>query len=497
MVRRYIVACAFAGLGFLSPLPIPYHVPTLRPCIISGCSAFLPPIMNRFFQRATQPSDDVILAPPSINPCAKDQPEFTEFKYCGKEYIRCHALTKGPKQLGKKRPSKVWDWGEDIQLKSGNGGLKFYFCYLCEKSHRQQDLLVINKGTSNALDHLEKLHNVDRASGLIKTCSDKSQPTLRTPSGQQSLEFQSNFNCWKQLFIQWIVYCHIAFYQIENGYFRRMLFYLVPKLSEWLPQARKTIRTWVLEEFKIRKGQLIKDIANACSAIHILFDLWTSPNALSTLAVVAHFIDCDGKKRHKLLALREVFGEHSGENIAAICVAVIKEYKFKNRFGVCIGDNADSNNTATELILKALFPRMSARKRKQRRIRCFGHIVNLCAQAFIVGQDCENVSKEIDRATQDMDFKKVRELWKKQGAIGLFQNLIRYIRASPQRRQFFKSLKVGDEFDELEVGTIFHMLKHIMVKELWQSANIKYSRSSRITKHAGIHYLLPSPGFLM
>lgn len=53
-------------------------------------------------------------------------------------------------------------------------------------------------------------------------------------------------------------------------------------------------------------------------------------------------------------------------------------------------------------------------------MRCFGHIVNLCAQAFIIRSDSDKISKEIDRAIQDMDFKKVRQLWKKQGVIGLF-----------------------------------------------------------------------------
>ena len=87
-------------------------------------------------------------------------------------------------------------------------------------------------------------------------------------------------------------------------------------------------------------------------------------------------------------------------------------------------------------------------------MRYFSYIVNLCAQAFIIGSDTDRVLKEIDRAIQEMDFKKVRQLWKKQGAIGLFQNLIRYIRASPQRRQMFKGIKVGDRYDGLEVSTL-------------------------------------------
>src|SRR5690242_19865246 len=101
-----------------------------------------------------------------------------------------------------------------------------------------------------------------------------------------------------------------------------MLFWVAPKMEQYVPVAAKTIRNWVIEEFEIQKKLVMMDLANAISNVNLSFDLWTSPSAISTLAVVAHYINRDGKRQCKLLALREVVGQHTGENIAAILISV-------------------------------------------------------------------------------------------------------------------------------------------------------------------------------
>ena len=75
-----------------------------------------------------------------------------------------------------------------------------------------------------------------------------------------------------------------------------------------------------------------------------------------------------------------------------------------------MANNADSNDTYIDAILQALYPNMSPKKRKARRLCCFGHIVNLYAQAFIVGKDAEKICKELVTAYREIDFKKVDEL---------------------------------------------------------------------------------------
>ena len=101
---------------------------------------------------------------------------------------------------------------------------------------------------------------------------------------------------------------------------------------------------------------------------------------------------------------------------------------------------------------------MPVKKRKARRLCCFGYIVNLYAQAFIIGKDAEKICKEMAFVYREMDFKRVQELWKKRRSIKLLYNLIQYIQMTPQRRRFFKSIKIGGDlakYNYLEVRDIF------------------------------------------
>ncbi|KAM4060494.1 kinase [Hirsutella rhossiliensis] len=98
-------------------------------------------------------------------------------------------------------------------------------------------------------------------------------------------------------------------------------------------------------------------------------------------------------------------GEHSGENMADVLLQVIKDYKITDR-------------------------------------------------AFLIGKDAKKICKDLDAAYKEGDMTRIRELWRKRGAIGRLHNIIRYIRASPQRRQFFRSIACGgalSEFDGLEL----------------------------------------------
>ncbi|OCK93843.1 uncharacterized protein K441DRAFT_721537 [Cenococcum geophilum 1.58] len=189
---------------------------------------------------ATPLSDDVILAPEYINSTAKGRPEVEEFKYSGRQYIRCKSLTLGVKNT-KPRTSPIWKWGEDVQLKGEVGDRK----------------------------------KMNRYTGFLKPPkpSDSNQPTIEDYPEQRVLKQRSNFEAFKQLLIRWIVCCYIAFFQFKNKYFRSLLYYLYPALPKFLLKAGKTIRGWVMAEFKRKKDNLKKELASAHSSISVSFDL--------------------------------------------------------------------------------------------------------------------------------------------------------------------------------------------------------------------------------
>ncbi|OBS15084.1 hypothetical protein FPOA_14096 [Fusarium poae] len=304
-------------------------------------------------------------------------------------------------------------------------------------------------------DHLESKHQIDRETGERRHAKrHPSQPSIVDFNNISTLVFKRRFDEFKELLIRWIVYCHIAFFQIENLYFRELLFYIFPGLTTLLPKARLVVRRWIIEAFEARKDSLRQEMQTAHSNISISFDIWTSPNYQAILGCVAHFINRSGKRRTVVLALRELVGEHSGENMADVLLHIFDDYGISGRIGYFMADNASSNDACIDLALKALYPNMSRKHRVRRRLRCFGHIVNFCAQAFIMGKDAAKTCKDLDSAYREGDYSRIRELWKKRGAIGRLRNIVRYIRASPQRRQFFRSIQIGGDlaaFDGLEL----------------------------------------------
>jgi hypothetical protein len=123
--------------------------------------------MNRYLlTQLPSASDDVILAPKSFNPKADESKTIDEFKLLGRQYVRCKALTKTPKNT-KQRSSYIWKWGEDIQLKSSTDRRTFFYCYICKRSKHKQELCVVSLGRLTAMDHLIKDHQLDKATGKI------------------------------------------------------------------------------------------------------------------------------------------------------------------------------------------------------------------------------------------------------------------------------------------------------------------------------------------
>jgi hypothetical protein len=124
--------------------------------------------------------------------------------------------------------------------------------------------------------------------------------------------------------------------------------------------TRNTIRRWILDLYEMKKASLKAKLHDeAIGQIHILFDLWTSLNSLALMAVVAHFTDKDYRVQTRLLALRCLYGEHSGENQAELLADVLKDYELTDKIGYFVTDNASNNNTTINILLCNIQPFLS------------------------------------------------------------------------------------------------------------------------------------------
>ncbi|XP_044714549.1 Ribonuclease H-like protein [Hirsutella rhossiliensis] len=139
-----------------------------------------------------------------------------------------------------------------------------------------------------------------------------------------------------------------------------------------------------------------------------------------------------------LLALPELPGidgpgSHGGGEQWKLLQPVIEDYGISSLLGYFTGDNHGSNDVLCRLMSSFLESQGIAWNAKHRRIRCHGHVVNLCVQAFLFMDNKEAVLEacrqieEMDEAPCDLDmmqgWKKRKERgWSQLGPLGKVQH---------------------------------------------------------------------------
>ena len=71
----------------------------------------------------------------------------------------------------------------------------------------------------------------------------------------------------------------------------------------------------------------------------------------------------------------------------------MREWDIVEKWGVCVADNAENNDTACRALVRDLRP---GEPEGVRRARCFGHIINLTAKAFIYRKKAEGFITEAE-----------------------------------------------------------------------------------------------------
>jgi hypothetical protein len=344
--------------------------------------------------------------------------------------------------------SMIWDHGTDyVSVEEEN--THAWRCLYCFKNHM---ISMKQDATSNARRHLRVTHgvNLDNARKRSRDIFEETDSQLSNSPQIKGIMTVINVDTFRYYLTRWIVNRHIPFIAVEDEDFRAMLKSLNGSVNDYLVKTGNSIRSWIEDDF-LEAKRLIREevLARAISKIHISCDLWTSPNGYAICGIAAHFIGHQGHVQTVLLALRRMTGAHSGDQIAEIIISVVREYDFTERLGVYIGDNAESNDTAWKATLNLLHP---GRDPKASRSRCLGHIINLAAKAFIFGKNVDAFEAVVDTVTDSTPWdsqimRTAQDEWRKRGALGKIHNIIVFIRISPQRREAFKKITIGDMND--------------------------------------------------
>ncbi|KAF5701032.1 hypothetical protein FMUND_14071 [Fusarium mundagurra] len=243
----------------------------------------------------------------------------------------------------------------------------------------------------------------------------------------------------RELSVGYIIDSNLPFTTFESTYLQELFRQLDSDLYAQVPWGRTATRKDLEDILVSKKAAIKEELDNAVTQIHLSFDLWTSPNRLAFISIFGHFIDRRHSYQSRLLAFKRQIGSHAGENIAYTIRNVVRNWGIDCKLGVSICDNAASNVVCLRNLYTTLDASITRADTEARRMRCFGHILNLVAQAFLYGDDA--ASFELQSEAYDMLERVEEDLehWRAKGPVGKLHNIVKFIRASPQRTEAFKA----------------------------------------------------------
>ena len=151
---------------------------------------------------------------------------------------------------------------------------------------------------------------------------------------------------------------------------------------------------------------------------------------------MAHYVNRHGKLVDLPIALPQLMGAHSGNNMADIVHSTLKKFSGgPHSIGYFVLDNAYNNDTA----ITSLAARMGFNA-THRRLRCGPHTLNLIGQTLLWGKDADAYDNEVGEAVVlDKEHKLMKE-WRSDSPLGVLLAVMNYIK-TPQQYELFTSFQ--------------------------------------------------------
>jgi len=295
---------------------------------------------------------------------ASDDEEQSSLIINGQEYVETQDLARPIRGSRAKKSSSIWKLG--TELKRVDDGVRFWQCLLCKKQKKKPTLYKAT-ATSGPFRHLKSEHEIVEVNKRFvrqKTLDseapdDKNKNSaivhdFNEPGHRVDFFSKKLIDDFRLLFLQWIICCHLALSMVENDFFRSLIRFINGAILEHLPESSNTIRKWVISEYQRQKEIKKETIRKSRSWINISFDTWTAPfSKKHVISMIAHFVDENWERRHLQLSMSRLYGGHSGENLAAHIVPILRDWGIDNRIGFFITDNEASNGVAIDNVLSS------------------------------------------------------------------------------------------------------------------------------------------------
>ena len=157
--------------------------------------------------------------------------------------------------------------------------------------------------------------------------------------------------------------------------------------------------------------------------VHVAFDGARSRNRHSLYGITAAYLDQQQHMQKITLGCPQLGKRHTGENIAAEIKEVIKAFQLEEKLGYFTLDNATNNDAAmADLGSEFGFDPL------QRRVRCFGHIINLVVKALLFGSDDEAFDDAVE--SDELLTRELHDKWMKKGPVGKIHNWVVWVHRS-------------------------------------------------------------------
>ena len=326
-------------------------------------------------------------------------------------------------------------------------GCEYFKCNTCLQQYKR------SAGTKNICDHLLKQHAWSSLTGVqqkhkrehesIKDVVRRMGPAAqerRDAIRKELLREHLDKDTLEYLFVQTVILCDLPFSLVQNHFFCTWLEYVNSVANELLPNSGTTIRPRIMSLYQEGQRRICLVLQDALSSIHISCDGCIAPNSLGIFGIVGHFTDEEGTLQALLLALVEIKGVHSGEQLATHMLTVLDEYHIRDRLGYFVMDNATANDPMVSAISDQLLETDRVNyNAQQHRLRCNGHIINLSVRAFLFGSLPEDIPENDEEGPTTAELQR----WRKMGPLGKLHNIVVYIKASSQRTQVFMRISQG------------------------------------------------------
>jgi hypothetical protein len=146
------------------------------------------------------------------------------------------------------------------------------------------------------------------------------------------------------LYINFQISCNQPFNLIHAASFRNLIQYINPEADHLLPESLSTAKALIIDQFTVEKEAMQQQLQASRSCIYLSLDSWTSGNHLPILGVIGHTI-VDGQLQEYVLALQEIQGRYTGENLASIVLDILQDYSITYKLGYIQIDNTTNNDT--------------------------------------------------------------------------------------------------------------------------------------------------------